>query len=55
MGEKGLSCLDGGDNEPIFGKEAQRCDFLTRDGFVNKCGLFGASFFKTKACPLEMF
>ena len=36
MGEKGLSCSDGFDYEPIFGKEAQRCDFLTTDGFANK-------------------
>jgi hypothetical protein len=36
MGEKGLTCLDGFVYEPIFGKEAQRCDFLTRDGIVNK-------------------
>ena len=36
MGEKGLSCSDGFDYEPIFGKEAQQCVFLTRDGFANK-------------------
>jgi hypothetical protein len=36
MGEKGFTCLDGFEYEPIFGKEAQRCDFLTRDGIVNK-------------------
>jgi len=36
MGEKGLSCLDGFELQPIFGKEAQRCDFLTKDGFANK-------------------
>jgi hypothetical protein len=36
MGEKGLACLDGGEYEPIFDKVAQRCDFLTRDGIVNK-------------------
>lgn len=32
IGEKGLTCLDGFDNEPIFGKEAQRCVFLPRAG-----------------------
>ena len=36
MGEKGLSCSDGFDYEPIFGKEAQQCVFLTTDGFANK-------------------
>jgi hypothetical protein len=36
MGEKGLTCFDGLDYEPIFGKEAQRCVFLTTDGFANK-------------------
>jgi hypothetical protein len=36
MGEKGLSCSDGFDYEPIFGKEAQQCVFLTMDGFANK-------------------
>ena len=36
MGEKGLSCSDGFGYEPIFGKEAQQCVFLTRDGFANK-------------------
>jgi hypothetical protein len=35
MGEKGLSCSDGFDYEPIFGKEAQQCVFLTRDRFRN--------------------
>ena len=36
MGEKGLTCSDGFDYEPIFGKEAQQCVFLTTDGFANK-------------------
>ena len=36
MGEKGLSCSDGFEYEPIFGKEAQQCVFLTTDGFANK-------------------
>ena len=36
MGEKGLTCSDGFDYEPIFGKEAQQCIFLTTDGFANK-------------------
>jgi hypothetical protein len=36
MGEKGLSCFDGFDYEPILGKEAQQCVFLTTDGFANK-------------------
>ena len=34
--EKGLACLDGGEYEPIFGMEASRCVFLTRDGYANK-------------------
>jgi len=36
MGEKDLTCLDGVEQKPIFGKEAYRCDFLTRDGYANK-------------------
>jgi hypothetical protein len=36
IGEKGLACLDGFDNESIFGKEAQRCVFLIMESFANK-------------------
>ena len=36
MGEKGLACLDGFNHYPIFGKEALRCDVLTKDDFDNK-------------------
>ena len=34
--KKGLSCADGFDTTPITGKEAQRCDILTKDGFGNR-------------------
>jgi hypothetical protein len=54
MGEKGLTCSDGFEYEPIFGKEAQRCDVLTTDGFTNKPGFSSTSFCKTEVCRLAI-
>src|SRR5688500_3334818 len=55
IGEKGLTCLDGVEQRPIFGKEAYGCDFLTRDGCVSKSGFLGASICRTVPCPSVIF
>ena len=55
MGEKGLSCLDGVKQRPIFGKEAYGCDFLTRDGFVSKPDFSGGNICRMALCRLAIF
>ena len=55
MGKKGLACLDGLCNQPIFGKEALRGDVLTMDGLANKRGFSSASFYRTGPCRLAIF
>jgi hypothetical protein len=44
-----LTCLDIFFHKPIFGKEACRCNFLSRDGFASKFVFYDVSFFKSSS------
>ena len=55
MGEKGLTCLDGVEQRPIFGKEAYGCDFLTRDGCVSKPDFSDGNICRMAPCHSAIF
>src|SRR5262245_33773321 len=55
MGEKGLTCLDGVEQKPIFGKEAYGCNFLTKDVYGSKSDFSDANICRMTLCRSAIF